>query len=80
MKIALVALGVLVAAAALGGRAEAQNYPWCATYADDFGGSSNCGFATFQQCRAAISGMGGFCTPNNLYVPPAGSARARQRR
>ena len=30
MKFALFALGVVVAASAMGGRAEAQNYPWCA--------------------------------------------------
>jgi hypothetical protein len=25
---------------------------------------TNCGFASWQQCQAAISGVGGFCTPN----------------
>lgn len=34
---------------------------WCATYR--YGGT-NCGFSTFEQCRAAISGVGGSCSPN----------------
>jgi len=32
---------------------------WCANYSN---GSTNCGFYTFDQCRAAISGVGGSCT------------------
>jgi peptidoglycan hydrolase-like protein with peptidoglycan-binding domain len=33
---------------------------WCANYR---AGGRNCGFATLAQCKAAISGVGGFCTP-----------------
>src|SRR5947209_2653827 len=29
-------------------------YPWCAEYSMQ--GSSNCGFVTYQQCMAALSG------------------------
>jgi peptidoglycan hydrolase-like protein with peptidoglycan-binding domain len=32
---------------------------WCAEYN---GGGRNCGFYTFEQCRAAISGIGGSCS------------------
>ena len=28
------------------------------------GGATNCGFATFQQCMAAVSGVGGSCSPS----------------
>ena len=31
---------------------------WCANYNN---GSSNCGFSTIEQCRAAVSGVGGSC-------------------
>ena len=31
--------------------------------------ASNCGFLTIEQCRATISGMGGFCEPNQFYNP-----------
>ena len=34
----------------------------------------NCGFASFQQCLADISGLGGFCEQNNTYKPPAAAA------
>ncbi len=33
---------------------------WCANYQN---GSRNCGFYSFEQCRAAISGIGGSCQP-----------------
>jgi hypothetical protein len=36
---------------------------WCAEY-DMGGGATNCGFATFQQCMAAVSGVGGSCSPS----------------
>ena len=45
-------------------------YPWCADYsAGNGGGSTNCGFLTIEQCRATVSGIGGFCVPNQFYNP-----------
>jgi hypothetical protein len=35
---------------------------WCANYSN---GSTNCGFYTFDQCRAAVSGVGGSCSGSN---------------
>ena len=37
--------------------------PWCADYG--FGGT-NCGFYSFEQCQAARSGNGGFCSQNSI--------------
>ena len=59
-------------------------YPWCAQYSDS-GGGSNCGFLTFEQCRADVSGIGGFCVHNQFYNPgqaqaSAGQAQASARR
>ena len=34
---------------------------WCANY--EFN-ATNCGFETYQQCREAISGNGGGCSPS----------------
>ena len=34
---------------------------WCAQYSGD-SGATNCGFYTYGQCRAAVSGVGGFCS------------------
>jgi hypothetical protein len=44
-------------------------YRWCAVYSGDAGGASNCGFLTIEQCRANVSGIGGFCAPNQFYNP-----------
>jgi hypothetical protein len=32
-------------------------------------GSTNCGFFTIEQCREIVSGIGGFCVPNQFYNP-----------
>ena len=50
-------------------RAEADPYRWCAVYSGGGfgGGGTNCYFMTIEQCRAAVSGVGGFCAPNNFY-------------
>jgi len=37
---------------------------WCASYGGN--GGTNCGFYSFQQCMAAVSGTGGFCTQNGF--------------
>jgi Protein of unknown function (DUF3551) len=36
---------------------------WCAHYSSR-GGATNCGFYSFEQCRATVSGIGGFCMRN----------------
>ena len=71
--------GILVAAAAMGGPAQAQNYPWCAQYAGAGGGATNCGFVSYAQCMQTLQGMGGFCVQNTQYVPPAASSARRRR-
>jgi hypothetical protein len=53
--------------------AHAQYAPWCAY--DNFGGT-NCGFNTYAQCMADISGIGGTCGQNPAYQ---GNARRRPR-
>ena len=54
-------------------------YPWCANYGGDASGSSNCGFLTLEQCRATVSGIGGFCAHNQFYNPWPGAAHQRTR-
>jgi len=49
--------------------ASADPYRWCAEYGGmRGGGGTNCYFMTLQQCRAAVSGVGGFCRPNQFYT------------
>jgi Protein of unknown function (DUF3551) len=75
MRVVLLTLGTLVAAAAIGTPAQAQNYPWCAIYGGgSIGGGRNCGFWTFEQCLATISGIGGTCQQNTTYRGPASVA------
>jgi hypothetical protein len=64
---AIAAIGVFAAVVCFEKPAAAQNYAWCAYY--DFGqdGATNCGFSTFQQCLATVSGVGGSCGPNPQY-------------
>jgi hypothetical protein len=86
MKAMLLAFGFaapIVAAAIIGvaAPAQAQNYPWCAYYGmGEDGGGTNCGFVSFEQCMATLSGMGGFCNRNTQYQPPAGPVRQRHAR
>ena len=78
MKAALFVSAVLIGLAGIGGTpARAQNYPWCAYYSGSMGGGgTNCGFVTFEQCMATVSGIGGLCMRNTQFVPPPGP-RAR---
>jgi hypothetical protein len=52
--------------------------PWCANY----GRRTNCGFYSFEQCMATVSGNAGFCTRNQFEHPAwtGGEARRRNRR
>ena len=44
----------------------AREYPWCAFYGPS---TRNCGFVSLEQCRATITGIGGYCGQNPLYQP-----------
>jgi hypothetical protein len=51
---------------------------WCAQYSGDRG--ENCGFSTFEQCQATVSGIGGFCRPSQYSNPGYASAGRKKRR
>ena len=72
MRLLLFILGVFATIICIERPAEAQDYPWCAYYNFAHGGATNCGFATWQQCQAAISGVGGSCGANPRYQSPRG--------
>jgi hypothetical protein len=82
MRIVLAALLTTVAISAAAPVANAQRfdpYPWCAEYGTKGdGGGTNCYFATYQQCMAAISGNGGFCRRNLFYTGPYGGEPPRR--
>jgi Protein of unknown function (DUF3551) len=66
MRFLLFILGISVGVVAIGNRAEAQHYPWCAM----LNKGVNCVFVNFEQCMAYVRGIGGYCTPNNTFQPP----------
>ena len=66
---------------ALAAPTQAQIYPWCAVYSGGMGGGgTNCGFSTLAQCRATISGIGGFWEPNPFYTGPTEGRAVRKRK
>jgi hypothetical protein len=78
VHIAAAAVAVVLAWSPVTG-AKADPYRWCAEGIGQ-SGSSNCYFLTLEQCRAAASGLGAFCTPNNFYTGPDSPSGARTRR
>lgn len=64
----LATLAVIVAALSVSHEASAQGtyYRFCARYD---GYTYNCGFTTWQQCQATISGIGGICYENPMPAP-----------
>jgi hypothetical protein len=60
------ALTIALLLCGFAGTAQADPYRWCAQYSGR-DGATNCWFLTYEQCRAAISGNGGFCRVNNFY-------------
>jgi hypothetical protein len=74
IRYAIAAAALLMAPSLSGGeaRAQADPYRWCADYAfSGLGGAKNCYFLTLEQCRATVSGVGGYCTPNPFYTGPS---------
>ena len=67
----LLAFGLLIAAIALDARREAAAQ-WCAYY-DAY--TYTCGFVSFNQCLATISGVGGACRRDYNYQPPRADER-----
>jgi hypothetical protein len=82
MRTAFAVLLMIAAGAALDG-AKADPYRWCADYAGFRGlGATNCWFLTLAQCRAAVSGVGGYCKPNPFYdgLPLGSPPQARSKK
>jgi|SRR5690242_363210 len=52
--------------------ATAKEAGWCATYRN---GGNNCGFNTYDQCMATVSGIGGFCNRSPYAEPDKPAAR-----
>jgi hypothetical protein len=70
----LLALGLLIAALIIDARREAAAQ-WCAYY-DPY--TYTCGFVSFNQCLATVSGVGGFCRRDYDYRQPLRDDRRSQ--
>jgi hypothetical protein len=79
MRLLLIIVGAFAAIVCIERPAEARDYPWCA-YRDGDGGARNCGFATFEQCLAAVSGVGGNCGPSPYPSSPESPSSPRHPR
>jgi hypothetical protein len=71
MRLTKTYFALAVVAGVIGGAmsdtAQADPYKWCALYGNGWSGPTNCYFLTLEQCRAAVSGAGGFCAENPFY-------------
>lgn len=54
---------------------QANAAPWCAFYDAS---TYNCGFYSYEQCRATTSGAGGACRPN-FFEPREAPRRPESR-
>jgi hypothetical protein len=70
IAVAAIALATL----SLAGTAARADGPWCAY---DTRGGTNCGFYSYPQCLAYITGIGGYCAENPQYVGPGNRRRRR---
>lgn len=84
----LIAILAILTMGSMANSARADPYKWCAVYSggDTGGGGSSCYFWTIEQCRAAVSGVGGFCMVNTFYdglpvrTPEDGRAPVRRKK
>lgn len=73
----VIAVGSVISLFLMADPAAADPYKWCAAYRN---GSNNCGFTTFEQCQASVSGVGGSCEPNHFYTGPDKTSAQRSQK
>ncbi len=57
---------------------SAYDYPWCALYGGRTGGGAqSCYYATYAQCMATMSGIGGTCVRSPYYRGSGGRSERR---
>jgi Protein of unknown function (DUF3551) len=78
MRLAIAVFVTLVAGSLIDS-AKADPYRWCAVLGGKADLGTSCYFMTLEQCKATISGVGGFCTPN-YYGSPATADSSRRSR
>lgn len=76
MRSHLCSLAAVAGVIGLSSPAATQGAPWCAAYRN---GSTNCGFYTYDQCMASVSGIGGYCNRNYIDGAPDKPAARKER-
>ena len=71
MRSVLVLVGALALVPFTNVDARAEG-AWCAR---DSKGGTNCGFHSYAQCQTNVSGIGGYCEPNQFYQRPSKGRR-----
>ncbi len=68
LQASLVAAALLAAPGASFAQ-SAYDYPWCAVYTSQPGpgGATSCYYASYAQCMATMSGIGGYCIRSPYY-------------
>jgi hypothetical protein len=79
MRTILVMSGWLAISLLVPTAGQAQTYPWCAQYGGMGGGGRNCGFVSYAQCMATVSGIGGYCERNSFYTGPETPVRRHKK-
>lgn len=74
--LAALTLAGLALAAPREAEAHSQRAPWCANMGD---GLTDCSYFTWEQCRATVSGLPGYCS-RNLRADAYAEAPPRKRR
>ena len=69
-------VSITFAALSVSGIAARADGTWCAHHVLH----TNCGFYSFEQCRATVSGNGGFCQRNPMSAHDAVRSRRRSQR
>ena len=73
-------VSVLLAAATPSFAQSAYDYPWCAVYSGkDSSGAMSCYYATYAQCMATMSGIGGSCIRSPYYNEAPRNERIQRR-
>lgn len=72
----LAAAAALLAGLPAGHAQSAYDYPWCAVYTNRSGAQA-CYYASYAQCMATMSGIGGYCRPSPYYRGPRPQRRVR---
>ena len=75
-SLCLVAITGMTVAALTPSSGKADGWRWCSEYGGEMSGSSNCGFATYEQCMLNVSGIGGYCKLNPFYTGPSAEEAA----